>query len=572
MVGKTDPSSYHDVQARELRAMVRIASTILNYTELDDILAAITRELCQVIRFDRSSVAFMAPDQRSLTLRHVFTGNAASKKIGEGRRIPLNENSVIGWVALNRQPILRSDVPSDSRFLEVVEEEHLQSDMVVPLVVRDRVIGTLNVGSYTSGILTDRDLSMLVSCGSIASGAIEHALVLREAKDLGERHRLLRRNARDIIMLIDKNSGALTEVNRKCCEALGYAENELLGMTYFDLFPNDDRFQARRDFVNILSQKTRSFPDRRLVARDGTIIYVDISADLMSVQSDTFVQVVVHDITPRKMLEQQITLQNKNLQQANRKLTEVDKMKTEFLQNISHELRTPLSIIIAYAESLRDPTLSPESRDDFLGIVAENGQRLLELINDLLDLSKLEVSNTMLVVSLTHVHDVIRAIWPVAEVEARRKEIELTFKPGYEVPVSYVDSKRIQQVLNCLVQNAIKFTESGGRVSVSTRRLEDQVWIQVSDTGAGIPADQITHIFDAFRQLDGSSTRRWGGLGIGLAMAKHIVELHDGRIWVKSEEGKGSTFTVVLPMGRTDALPSTDGTVEYTAVQGTETR
>ncbi len=553
----------------ELLAMVRIAGTILQYTELDDILAAITRELARVITFDRSSVAFMSQDGTALTLQHIYKGDATADKVGDGRRISLNENSVIGWVVLNRKPILRTDISADGRFLEVVKEEQLQSDMIVPLIARGRVIGTINVGSYTPGALTQRDLGMLSSCGHIASGAIEHALLLQEAKDLNERHRLLRRNARDIIMLIDKNNGGILEVNRKACEALGYSEQELLGQTYFDLFPDEDQFQAKRDFVNILAQKTRSFVDRRFVACDGTIIYVDISADLMHVHQETLVQLVVHDISQRKMLEQQIINQNKTLQETNRRLTEADRMKTEFLQNISHELRTPLSIIIAYSDSLRDATLSMDTRDDFLNVVAENGQNLLRLIDDLLDLSKLQISEAMLSVTVSHIHDVIRSLWPVLDVEARRKNIELRFRPGFEVPVMHFDNKRIHQVISCLIQNAIKFGGEGDVIEVSTARGGDEVLVQVCDTGAGIPTDHVEHVFDAFRQSDGSSTRRWGGLGIGLAMVHHIVGMHDGRIWVESEEGTGSAFAFVLPIKSKTALPAGSQT-ERSVDDGTE--
>jgi PAS domain S-box-containing protein len=528
--------------------MVGIARTILQHTHLDDILAAITRELTQVIAFDRSSVAFMAADEESLTLQHIYKGDATAQKVGEGRRIPVNEHSVIGWVVLSRQPILRRDITTDGRFLEVVKEEQLRSDMIVPLIAHDRVIGTINVGCYQAGALDERDLERLVSCADIATVAIEHALLLEEARDLNERHHLLRRNARDIIMLIDRNSGGIIEVNRKACEALGYSEQELLDMTYFDLFPKEDQFQAKRDFVNILAQQTHQFVDRRFRGCDGTTLFVDVSADLMKINQDTFVQLVVHDVSQRKLLEQQIIAQNKNLHEANRKLTDLDRMKTEFLQNISHELRTPLSIIIAYSDSLRDPTLSPESRSEFLDVVAENSNNLLRLIDDLIDLSRLEVSGAMLALDLGHIHDHIRAILPLVEVEARNKQIEVTFRPGADVPPSRFDNKRMQQVLGCLLRNAVKFTSTGGVIEVSTAVDGDELCVQVRDTGAGIPKSELGTIFDTFRQIDGSSTRRWGGLGIGLAMARHIVELHGGRIWVESEPGEGSTFTFALPV------------------------
>jgi signal transduction histidine kinase len=231
-------------------------------------------------------------------------------------------------------------------------------------------------------------------------------------------------------------------------------------------------------------------------------------------------------------------------------------MKTEFLANISHELRTPLSVIIAYTEALRDGMVGDEDRKHFLEVIADNGQSLLRLINDLLDLSKLEVSQANLSFTLSHIHDVIRVLWPKVTAAAEQKGIEISFKPGYEIPVVYIDNKRISQVVMCLAQNAVKFTDAGGRVELSTRRDEKGVVVQVTDTGAGIPDDRIGSIFDTFRQIDGSSTRRQGGLGIGLAIAKHIIELHGGRIWVESKQGAGSTFAFMIPVETEEMLRS----------------
>src|SRR5262249_32540011 len=149
---------------------------------------------------------------------------------------------------------------------------------------------------------------------------------------------------------------------------------------------------------------------------------------------------------------------------------------------------------------------------------------LLRLINDLLDLSKLEVSGAMLSFTLSHIHDVIRVLWPKVATPGEAKGIEVSFKPGHEIPGGYIDNKGISKVVMSLATNAVKFTERGGKVEISTRRSPEGVVVQVTDTGAGIPEAQLANIFDTFRQLDGSSTRRVGGLGIGLAIAKHIIE------------------------------------------------
>jgi len=540
-----------------LDAMARIAERILPYTELDDILAAITSELSGILQFDQTSVALMLPGNQSLVLRHVRKSRADADRVGEGRRVPLTADNLIGWVVLNRTPVVRSDIAAERRFTEIVAEEHMASDIVVPLITRDGVIGTLNVGSYTKNALKESDLQIVENSGRLACAAIEHALLIREAKDAGDRYRTLQQHVTDIMMLIDKDTARIVEINRKGCDALGYREEELRAKFYFDLFPQEDQYLARRDFINILSHKSKSFVDRRMIGRNGNIMFVDIDANLVAMKTAPVIQVMAHDISQRKMLEQQIIMQNKNLQDANKTLRELDRMKGEFLSSINHELRTPLSVILAYSESLRDQELTPDQHREFVNIVIESSHNLLRLIDDLLDFSSLELSGAMLNFSLSHVHDVVRAVLRDAERPAGEKSIKITFQPGHDVPAVNIDNRRMVQVVWCLVNNAIKFTNPGGNVEIRTAWGDEGVCVEIEDDGTGVAPDQLSRIFEPLQQVDGSSTRLWGGLGIGLTMAKHIVELHGGRIWVESVLGRGSVFSFVLPINTDDQFSST---------------
>jgi PAS domain S-box-containing protein len=548
-----DKASPFSISNRQFEAMLEIASSVLKCVEIDDILSAVTKELSRVLDFDRSSVAFIAPGGEKLLLRNIYKRSGGGNP-GEGVEIDVKPTSVIGWVALTREPVLRVDIDSDDRFEEIVGEEPLKSDMVVPLTARGELAGTLNVGSYKRNAFTYADLEVLKNCSRFVCVAIEHVMLLNEARELAARYKLLQENANDIIFLIDKKSGKIVEANRKCELIFGYPQDDLLGKSYFDLFAEEDLHQARKDFIRMLSDKSSSFIDRRMVSRDNRIIFVDINANLLDIHDKTYIQVIIHDISQRKMLEQQIIFQNKRLQEINSRLMEVDKMKTEFLANISHELRTPLSIIIAYSESLRSEKLSKSERSKFLGVIEENSEKLLGLINNLIDLSKLEVSGYQLHLTLSHVHDVVRSVFTTVKKEAARKSIELRFDPGPDIPVIYFDNNRISQVLLSLLSNAIKFSDDGGKVVVSTEQQGGEILVKVKDNGAGIKPEKLPYIFTTFQQADGSSSRRWGGMGIGLALAKHIVRLHGGDLWVESEYGKGSEFTFSLPVETEEAL------------------
>lgn len=542
-------------QPEHLQAMLRIANAALQRNDLDKILPEVAKELRHVLAFDRSSAAFVSPDKRSLLLRDIFEADPdGGEASGRGREIPLDESSMIGWVAVHREAVMRNDGAGDIRFDEAEREEGIKSDMAVPLVVRGELIGTLNAGSYRTNAFAAADLEMLKDCGAFVCAAIEHAMLLQEAREVEERYRFLQENANDMILLVDKKSGKIIEANKKCLGVFKYSREEIMRKSYIELFARDNLYQARKDFINILSEKAFFFQDRKLVTAADQPVFADINTNLVTIRDETFIQVIIHDISHRKDLERKITSQNQHLHQINRKLREVDSMKTEFLANISHELRTPLSIILAYSESMRDESISHDDRNRFLDVISENGETLLNLINNLLDLSKLEISGAMLNVTLAHIHDVIRSVWPQTERAAREKGITLSFQPGDGIPVIYFDTKQIMKVISCLLHNAVKFTGSGGSVRISTELEENEILVKVTDTGMGIPYEAIPHIFATFHQVDGSSSRKWGGMGIGLALAKHIIGLHKGRLWVDSEVDRGSEFTVALPVDSEQAI------------------
>ena len=232
-----------------------------------------------------------------------------------------------------------------------------------------------------------------------------------------------------------------------------------------------------------------------------------------------------------------------------RELEIASKHKSDFLANMSHELRTPLNAILGYTELILDKIYGevPENIQEVLERVEKNGRHLLGLINDVLDLSKIEAGQLVLSLDDYSMKDVVHTVFTSVESLAAEKNLELKVSVSPEVAQGKGDQQRISQVFLNLVGNAIKFTEAG-EVRIEATASNDNFVVSVSDTGPGLSEADQQMIFEEFHQVDGSSTRKKGGTGLGLSIAKRIVEMHGGRIWVESTEGKGSTFWFTLPV------------------------
>jgi signal transduction histidine kinase len=243
------------------------------------------------------------------------------------------------------------------------------------------------------------------------------------------------------------------------------------------------------------------------------------------------------DVTERKRFEQSI-------QEANR-------MKSEFLANMSHELRTPLNGIIGFTEFLIDEKPGPlkPKQKEYLGDVLSSARHLLQLINDVLDLAKVEAGKMELHPETFAVHQAVEEVAAVIKGIANKKHISVGIEIGAELDAVKLDEHKFKQVLYNLLSNAVKFSDDGGQVSIKARRLGTrQFEVQICDTGIGIKAEDVNRLFTEFEQLDSGTARRFEGTGLGLALTKKIIEFQGGRISVESQPGKGSVFSVVLPV------------------------
>ena len=229
------------------------------------------------------------------------------------------------------------------------------------------------------------------------------------------------------------------------------------------------------------------------------------------------------------------------------KMHEIDEMKTNFFTNISHEFRTPLTLILGPVKQIAETIHNDKIKTD-LGIVYNNGRKLLRLVNELLDIAKLESGSMKLRTVRQNIVPLIRTLVYSFSSHAEQKSISLEFSAIENDIQVYIDKEKLEKIVTNILSNAFKFTPEGGRITVTIVK-NGFAGIRISDTGIGISKEKLSRIFDRFYQIDGSHTRSQKGTGIGLSLTKELIELHKGTISVESEEGKGTTFSVTLPLG-----------------------
>jgi PAS domain S-box-containing protein len=326
----------------------------------------------------------------------------------------------------------------------------------------------------------------------------------------------------------------------------GWKAEEVLGkkMGDFHWIYEDDRTRVEQVAAEMQSGGQASIMSaNRNYRKNGTILFcewynssmIDDAGRMRSLLS------LVLDVSERIRLHEELVTQTQELFAANR-------LKDDFLVTLSHELRTPINAVLGWAQILNSANLAPERLKKGLDTITRNAKLQAHMVDDLLDVSHIITGSMRLDVQpvdvWTAVDDTLESLRPAAD--AKGLQISRKVERGLTLTA---DPRRLQQVLWNLLSNAVKFTASRGSIDIHAHADANQVEIVVSDTGVGIPSDFLPHVFERFRQADSSTTREHRGLGIGLAIVRHIVELHGGTVEARSEgTGRGATFTVRLPL------------------------
>ncbi len=390
----------------------------------------------------------------------------------------------------------------------------------------------------------------------------ERKKIEAELRESEEKYRNLFEAAPDAIITVDL-SGMVTSCNAFLTEETGYSQDEIIEKHFTEL-----KFLSKGDipkylemYASILRGDVPQLFETTWLHKDGIQRVAEIHISVLKKGGDvTGFQAIARDITERKKMEEAVrrahdTLLDltenleKKVAERTEEVVRANQLKSEFLANMSHEFRTPLNSILSFAEILLmglDGSLNDQQRED-LEMIRESGTELLTLVNNILDLSKIEAGRLEICKERINAGEVIAAVSSQLTVRALEKGLNLTTEVPEGLPAVSADEARLKQVLRNLLENALKFTEKGD-VKIGVYCNKDEMIFCVKDTGIGISKEDQEIIFDKFRQAQGGTTKEFRGTGLGLSVAKELVELHGGKIWVESEPGKGSTFFFSIPL------------------------
>jgi PAS domain S-box-containing protein len=332
--------------------------------------------------------------------------------------------------------------------------------------------------------------------------------------------------------------GTIVSWNRAAERLYGYSAEEIIGQRIHKIVEPESHTRVDNDFAALAKGGSIEPQEATGVRKDGTIIPVSLTVSTVR-DADGVVQgvsTIARDISDRRAAEAERDALLNELASQNERLRELDHMKDDFVASVSHELRTPLTSIRGYLEIVREDGRLDEEQDRMLAIVDRNADRLLGLVADLLFMAEVDAGKLRIERQPVLLADVATESVEAAGPRAQAAEIELTLDADHDLVVSG-DRRRLAQVFDNLISNAIKFTPAGGHVDVRVVRVAEDVRVEVSDTGVGIPEDERAHLFERFFRTSGATLAAVQGTGLGLAIVGAITESHEGTVSVESRAG-----------------------------------
>ncbi len=509
-------------QAQLMKALAESATAITATLKLDDVLQRILAQISRALRVEAVSLGLIDHEKDEL----VFHAAIGWKTLPDDKaRVRLGQG-VAGWVASDGHGMIIPDVHIDACFdPETDRRTGLKTHSIACAPIRDadQVIGVLEAINPADGGFETDALLMLTGIGSMAGTAIRHAQLFERLQAAHKSYRDLFDDSIDPIFITDWR-GNIVQVNRRAVTITDYSKETLRGMSIFQLHATDvDQLGAR--FEKLASNETYSY-ESLLRTRSKHDLPIEVHVNQVFLEGVSHIRWIFRDITERKNL---------------------DTLREDLIAMIYHDMRAPLANVVSSLDVLN--TLLETSGDSglisLLSIALRSTERIQRLINSLLDIKRLEagqpLGNRVLMMPNDLLNDAAETVIPVAA----NKQQTITVSPALRQFPVFVDGEMVRRVLINLLENAVKYTYTAGKIEVGCECNEEWVKFWVQDNGPGIPASEHERVFDKFTRLPNKDSQK--GLGLGLAYCKLAVQGHSGRIWVESQPGTGSRFQFTLP-------------------------
>lgn len=568
----------------ELEVLHNLSLSLFFSNTLHVALRTILNEATKLLASPAGSIALYDRDAKEMVL---FTHKGFSRGFKKVKRWKIRRGGLTEFVFRSKEPVV-IDVEEHRSFNNpLILEEGIKSIVAVPLFSRRRRVGILYVDDFKPRNYSRDSLHLLSLLAYEAALLIEKFKLIEELKERKEELERAKdyliniiEDSPDIIITTDRD-GRIIEFNPAAEKVLGYRKEEVLGRNAKELYmqpeERDKVLEFLKDDKNLLNYETT------LKAKDGKGVEVSLSISHLHDGEGRVIGTVgiSKDIREEKRLRKALEERNRELEElnknlekkvlertaelekANRELERSNRYKSEFIANMSHELRTPLNSIIGFSELLLERLAGPlnERQEGYIKNILTSGRDLLTIINNVLDLAKIESGRMSLDLETFNISEAVKEVERLLRPLFDRKGVLFTScidLPGGEDPF-VADRVKFKQILYNLLTNALKFTESGGKVWLTVKEAEDEElpvgigegerWtiVRVRDTGIGIKKEDLDRIFRDFEQVNKGLTRQYGGTGLGLSIAKRFVEMHGGILWVESRYGEGSTFSFAIP-------------------------
>ncbi len=524
----------------------RISNAVNTTRDLSELFTVIRLELGQVIDTTNLFIALYDEERDEISLPYFIDEKDRFKKFPA-------KNTMTRYLIKKNKPMLL--VEKD--MLELIKKNEIEQVgslskvwLGVPLKVKDETIGAIAVQNYKDeNAFKQQDLDLI----SFVSEQISISINQKQADDALRESEFRLRQIIDSVpqMIFVKDfEGRFLLANKATAEAYGLRVEKIVGTVQSEIHKQVDELRNFRETdEHVLTRgEVKIIEEQKFTDYNGNehilqIIKIPLRT---GVEKGNNLLGVATDITERMQVE-------KELKYAKDKAEESDKLKTAFLANMSHEIRTPMNAIIGFSELLNDPELTPSNRKEFIKLINDNSKVLLHLIEDIIDVAKIEAEQMKVINSTCQVNQILDELKDHFINNLKKspiKNISITVNKAKNEDDFAIntDPLRFKQIMNNLIGNAIKFTEKG-TIEFGYDFVENNtIQFYIKDTGIGLPPDKLNVIFERFRQAQESTTKEYGGTGLGLTISRRLVELLGGKIWVESFINEGSTFYFTLPL------------------------